>query len=224
MSNLGYILVCSIVFCLGCSKDTSHPYLVIPERITSQLGIPVTLYPISEEVPNPRYDWQCPKHHIITKYSLHCRGHQEKLETDDCILYDCDGLQHSLFQEFFVFPRLVTIIRLLNTHFPCSIVEGYCCPNHLAFSSAQGNHLSKKHLIGAAALLSLPDSISLDHIKRILPALYTQKQVLPFIKEFQKSEVMLENGEFSLKIQKMDGYSYLTIEILYDLENNIPVI
>lgn len=145
-------------------------------------------------------------------------------ETEMGTLYDCDGLNHSLCKHFSIHPRIIDITRLLHNLCPLSIVEGFCCHKHFRFLKASGQLLSTKHLSGDAAILFTEEEPSIQILCSRLSSLYKKKSAYPCSTVFIMGETTLRNEEFLLTLVKKDGGTYLSIEMLYDIEKAQPIV
>ncbi|WP_375793631.1 hypothetical protein O1W69_00675 [Chlamydia sp. 12-01] len=209
----------------SCTGTTEAPRRHIRAgRITSQQGHSVVIYPERKENLLPKYSWSTPQQPVITAYSFHCHGSLISIETEKGTLYDCDGLNHSLCQNFPIHPRIIDITRLLNTHYRFSIIEGFCCHKHFRFLKASGKVLSTKHLNGDAALLFTEKEFSLDTLCSLLRPLYRKKCAYPCSVDFITTETTLKNEEFLITLIRKDDGVYLVIEMLYDLERAQPIV
>ncbi|WP_100934552.1 hypothetical protein [Candidatus Chlamydia corallus] len=218
------ILWLPIVILLASCSLSKHRCVrfVTAERITSQKDCPVVLYPKSEPIAPPLYDWLSPNKHVLTAYSFYCRGEEGFLSTPEGILYDCQGLHHSIIKEEFryIHPRLIEVVRLLQQHHPkVSIIEGFCCRKHFRFLEASGVFLSQLHLQGTAALLILDPPLSVENILAIIKKLYTKKSD-PSLTNFIVTEATLSNSELRLTRKDLGLHTQITLEILNSLQKD----
>ncbi|AAP04911.1 hypothetical protein [Chlamydia caviae] len=216
--------LCVFPLLCSCADTTKTPRRHIHAgRITSQQGHSVVIYPERQENPLPKYSWPTPQRPVITKYSFHCHGSLTSIETEKGTIYDCDGLNHSLYKTFPIHSRIIAITRLIHAHSTLSIIEGFCCHKHVRFLKASGKNLSNKHLEGNAALLFSDKELSVETLRSILHPLYKKKCLYPCSIEFITTETTLSNEEFIITLIRENKGTYLAIEMLYDLENAQPV-
>lgn len=187
----------------SCTK--SKPYSYTLDHIVSHHHHPVILYPTNENNPLPTYSWPTPTTPIISPYSFHCQGSSSPLTCPLGEIYDCDGLRHSISKGFPIHPTIIALTRILNRHFPLSILEGYCCAKHLRFLEYSGQHRSKKHLTGEAAILVLRGTISPGEIATILNT-HTQEKLSIY------SDQLVTEG-WAIFFNYRDQQTLLTLEV-----------
>ncbi|ACZ33559.1 conserved hypothetical protein [Chlamydia pneumoniae LPCoLN] len=206
----------------SCSfSKNSRTCFVTPERITSQKDCPVLLHPKSTTISPPLYDWISPNREVITAYSFYCRGQGNSIITPEGVLYDCDGLHHSITKEEFryIHPRLIEVVRLLQQDHPkVSIIEAFCCPKHFHFLEASGISLSQLHLEGTAATFALDPPLPMEKLLATIKKLYT-KNSDPSLTNFIVTEATLTNPELRLTQQDLGSHTEITVEILDNLQN-----
>ncbi|SPN73702.1 hypothetical protein C10C_0541 [Chlamydia serpentis] len=192
---------------------------VIAERITSQKDCPVILYPKNYLIQPPLYNWQSPNKPAITAHSFHCRGQGGSLSTPEGILYDCEGLRHSITQEVsrYIHPKLIEMVRLLQQDHPkLTIIEAFCCSKHFRFLEASGIFLSQGHLQGTRVLLNLNPPLPTEEILQIPNKLYKKKSD-PHLTQFTITESTMSNQEVLLTWKSHDSHTEISLEILHHL-------
>ncbi|AEB41461.1 hypothetical protein [Chlamydia pecorum] len=204
------------IFCLSflpllssCSSKNSSSCETLAERIFSQKGCPVLLHPPQEKRSPPCYPWHPYPNPVLTRYAFLCQGREACIETPEGILYDCNGFNHSLKEERFktIHPKLIELSRKLQQSYPrLSIVEGLCCQKHFRFLQASKKSPSEKHLSGHAALITIPEELSLEDLCKALKAKHPIRDL--------RDPSILEISEARLSLYREGDTSSLLIEIL----------
>lgn len=201
-----------LAFILSSCSISFKKQRLYSEPITSQKNSPVITYVEPTQYPPPQYTWSSPKHFIITPYAFHCHGTGSELITESKHIFDCEGLKHSLYKDFFINPRLVNLARHLQQAHPVQILEGFCCPKHFSFLQHLGKNPSKKLLSGEAIVLALPNDLSMDHLLTTLTSFYKHKPTPTT--QFVQNGSLIQNHEFAITCINEDSYLRLVIELL----------
>lgn len=204
-----------LTICLSsCTNQPLKRFHFYSERITSQQASPVVLYIEPIKNPSPTYNWMGPHDAMITQYAFHCHGTGEELIIESKHLFDCQGLRHSLYKDFFINPRLVMLARWLQKVCPVHIIEGFCCQRHFTYLQHLGWNPPIKLLSGEAMILALPPDLSKDQLLSALTTFYTKHKTPLSPTQFIQKGSQLLNNEFAITYLYQEAQLILTVELV----------
>src|SRR3990167_4689017 len=188
----------------------------------------------------------------ITKEFFHCMGsdlNPEKISIDgnkEVVLRDCMGtVQHGLplrEQKEYIYPILMDLLNYVQEKMGKRVVitTGFRCPVHNAYADPSPAAKCSKHQIGAEVDFYVEGKTEqpLEAVKWVMDYYSKEGPALSVFKVCQKNpEGLVHLGWFNKEItvrihEKQEGrdfdnrhpYPYVTIEVRYDREKDLPVV